>query len=160
MAQKKDNSKTLIIVAVVLALGIGGYFYWRSRQKPEKEILKDVFDNLTFETGKAIIKDSSFPYLDELVSVLKKAPTWQLQIQGHTDNQGSEKINLALSQKRADAVKTYLVKSGVVNPIITEGFGESKPIADNTTPEGREKNRRVEFRVLKGDQVISTTETK
>jgi hypothetical protein len=79
--KKKDNSNTLIIVALVIALGVGGYFYWRSKQvKPEKEILKDIFENLTFETGKAIIKDSSFPYLDELVGVLKKHQIGNLKL--------------------------------------------------------------------------------
>lgn len=159
--KKKDNSNTLIIVALVIALGVGGYFYWRSKQvKPEKEILKDIFENLTFETGKAIIKDSSFPYLDELVVVLKKAPDWQLKIVGHTDSQGSEQINLSLSKKRAEAVKEYLIKSGVVNQVFTDGFGESKPIADNNTPEGREKNRRVEFYIKKPDNTTLTTEKK
>lgn len=161
MANKKDNSKTLIAVALVVALGVGAYFYWRSKQtKPETDVLKDVFDNLTFETGKAIIKDNSLPYLDELVGVLKKQPMWQLKIVGHTDNQGSEQINLTLSKKRSQAVKDYLVKSGVVNEITTDGFGESKPIAENTTPEGREKNRRVEFYIMKPDKTISTTEKK
>lgn len=160
MAEKKDNSKTLIVIALVVALGIGGYFYWKSKQKPSNEILKDVFDNLTFETGKAIIKDTSFPYLDELVVVLKKQPNWQLDVVGHTDNQGSEQFNLSLSKKRSQAVKDYLIKSGVVNPITTDGFGESKPVADNTTPEGREKNRRVEFYIKKPDNTTITTEKK
>lgn len=160
MAEKKDNSKTLIIVALVVALGIGGYFYWRSRQKPETDVLKDVFDNLTFETGKAIIKDNSLPYLDELADVLKKQPKWHLKIIGHTDSQGSEQLNLTLSKKRSEAVKDYLTKSGVVNQITTDGFGETRPIAENTTPEGREKNRRVEFTITKPDNTISTTITK
>lgn len=161
MAQKKDNSNTLIIVALVIALGVGGYFYWRSKQvKPEKEVLKDIFENLQFETGKAIIKDSSLPYLDDLANVLKKAPDWQLKIVGHTDNQGSEQLNLALSKKRSEAVKDYLSKSGVKNQIFTDGLGEAKPIADNNTPEGREQNRRVEFMIKKPDNSITTTEKK
>ena len=104
---------------------------------------------MTFETGKSVIQNSSFPYLDELVGVLKKVPLWQLKVVGHTDSQGSETINLILSKKRAEAVKNYLLKSGVTNGIITDGFGETKPIADNSTPEGREKNRRVEFSIIK-----------
>jgi len=156
MAQKKDNTKTLIVVAFLIALGVGGYFWLRGRKK-ESEILKDVFDNLTFETGKSIIKDSSFPYLDDLVVVLKKAPNWELQIAGHTDNQGSDKFNLELSQKRSEAVKNYLIKSGVTNVITATGFGESKPIADNNTAEGREKNRRVEFVIKKPDNTTIVT---
>ncbi len=155
MAQKKDNTKTLIVVAFLIALGVGSYFWLRGRKK-ESDILKDVFDNLNFETGKSIIKDTSFPYLDDLVGVLKKAPNWQLEIIGHTDNQGSDKFNLELSKMRADAVKNYLGKSGITNVINATGFGESKPIADNNTPEGREKNRRVEFVIKKPDNTTIT----
>jgi outer membrane protein OmpA-like peptidoglycan-associated protein len=152
MAQKKDNNKQLLIVALFIGLAVGTYFYFRPKKKNEIEVLKDVFDNLTFETGKAIIKDNSFASLDDLVNVLKKAPNWKLKIVGHTDNQGSESTNLMLSKKRAEAVKNYLLKSGIVNEVVTDGFGESKPIASNTTPEGREKNRRVEFTIVKPDK--------
>lgn len=154
MAQKKENNNQLLIIALFIGLAVGTYFYFRPKKKIESEILKDVFDNLTFETGKAIIKDNSFASLDELVKVLKKAPDWKLKIVGHTDNQGSESTNLMLSKKRAEAVKTYLLKSGIVNEVATDGFGESKPISLNTTPEGREQNRRVEFYIFKPDNTI------
>jgi OOP family OmpA-OmpF porin len=143
-------NKKKIIIGTIIA-GIVGYFIWRKlRVKPEQKTLRDVFDNLTFETGKSIIKSTSFPYLDELASVLIEDPTWNLKVVGHTDNVGSDQINLRLSKARAEAVKKYLVDKGIaITRIETAGFGETKPIASNTTPDGREKNRRVEFTIIK-----------
>jgi OOP family OmpA-OmpF porin len=143
-------NKKKIIIGTIIA-GIVGYFIWRKlRVKPEQKTLRDVFDNLTFETGKSIIKSTSFPYLDELATVLIEDPTWNLKIVGHTDNVGSDQINLRLSKARAEAVKKYLVDKGIaITRIETAGFGETKPIASNTTPDGREKNRRVEFTIIK-----------
>jgi OOP family OmpA-OmpF porin len=146
---KEKKSKTIVAVFILGLLGIGAYLLLKPKKKKEDEVLKDVYDNLTFETGKSVIQNSSFPFLDELANVLKKVPLWQLKVVGHTDSQGSEIINLTLSKKRAEAVKDYLIKSGVTNGIVTDGFGETKPIADNSTPEGREKNRRVEFSIIK-----------
>jgi outer membrane protein OmpA-like peptidoglycan-associated protein len=153
MANKKNNSDNYILIgAFVLVLGLGAYLYYKSKQpkvNPE-EVLNDVFDNLTFDTGKATIKESSFPYLDKLVELLVKKPTWKLNILGHTDNKGGDALNLALSKNRALAVKTYLVGKTIAGDrITTDGFGATKPIADNNTPEGREKNRRVEFFIIK-----------
>jgi OOP family OmpA-OmpF porin len=143
-------NKKKIIIGTIIA-GIVGYFIWRKlRVKPEQKTLRDVFDNLTFETGKSIIKSTSFPYLDELATVLIEDPTWNLKVVGHTDNVGSDQINLRLSKARAEAVKKYLVDKGIaITRIETAGFGETKPIASNTTPDGREKNRRVEFTIIK-----------
>lgn len=144
------NKKKIIIGAVIIA--IAGYFIWKKilKPKPEQKLLRDVFDNLNFETGKAVIKDSSFSYLDELAKVLIEDPTWNLKIVGHTDNSGSNALNLKLSKARAEAVKKYLVDKGINSTRIeTNGFGEDKPIAPNTTPAGREKNRRVEFTIIK-----------
>jgi outer membrane protein OmpA-like peptidoglycan-associated protein len=119
--------------------------------KDNTKILKDAYDNLIFEVGKAVIKPSSFPYLDELVTVIQdpEALTWSLEIQGHTDNKGGDDYNQKLSESRANAVKKYLVDKGVkAERIIAKGFGLSKPIATNDTVEGRAKNRRVEFKIL------------
>jgi OOP family OmpA-OmpF porin len=89
---------------------------------------------------------------------LVKEPTWKIKIVGHTDNVGSDASNLELSKKRAIAVSNYLVTKGVdASKITTDGKGESMPIATNDTPEGRDKNRRVEFTILKPDQSIVTT---
>jgi OOP family OmpA-OmpF porin len=76
------------------------------------------------------------------------AADWTLKLSGHTDNQGDATKNLMLSEKRAKAVKKFLVSKGVkADKVIAEWFGQTVPIADNTTPEGRQKNRRVEMKV-------------
>lgn len=113
------------------------------------EVLKTAFDNLEFETNKDIIFESSKPSLNELAEVLNKKTTWKLEIAGHTDNVGDDNLNLVLSKKRAEAVKAYLISQGVDEArLITKYFGETKPIASNDTPEGRQKNRRVEMKIV------------
>lgn len=113
------------------------------------EVLKMAFDNLEFETAKDIIKEESKPSLDELAVVLLKKPTWKLEIAGHTDNVGDDDKNMVLSKKRAESLKSYLVSKGVeATRLNTLFFGETKPIADNNTPEGRKKNRRVEMKII------------
>lgn len=116
----------------------------------EKDILKDVFENLEFEYGKATIAQKSQESLQALASILAKKTQYRLNIAGHTDNVGNAQTNLKLSQDRAKAVKTFLEKKGVpASQIISEGFGDKKPVADNKTEEGRTKNRRVEFKIIK-----------
>ena len=118
-------------------------------EKEVVEILKTAFDNLEFETGKDIIKDVSFPSLTELAGVLKKKAAWGLQISGHTDNVGDDQKNMILSKKRAEAVRAFLVKEGIEEARFSVlFFGETMPIAGNETPEGRQKNRRVEMKII------------
>jgi len=84
--------------------------------------------------------------LNMIVGVLKSNPDLKFEIDGHTDNTGDAAHNMTLSQQRADAVKTQLVKMGIDGGrLSTKGFGDTKPISDNSTPEGRANNRRVEF---------------
>jgi len=160
-AAKKSNTtkKILIAGAIVLLIGGGIYLYLKNRnKKDEGEVLQDTFDNLNFEFNKATILESSFPYLDKLADIMNKKPKWKLQIVGHTDNVGNDAYNLDLSQRRANQVKKYL-EFKKVNPsqITATGLGETKPVADNSTKEGRDKNRRVEFTIIKEDNSISTT---
>lgn len=118
-------------------------------QKEEEEILKKAFSNLEFETGKDVIKAESFASLDELAGLMTKKPNWKLKLSGHTDNQGNAAANLKLSEKRAKAVMNYLVSKGVsADRFKVEWFGHKKPIADNKTPQGRQKNRRVEMQII------------
>lgn len=118
-------------------------------EKEVEEILKTAFDNLEFETGKDIIKQASLPSLAELAEVLKKKSAWGLQISGHTDNVGDDQKNLILSKKRAEAVKAFMVSQGIdASRLSTLYFGETMPIASNDTPEGRQKNRRVEMKII------------
>jgi outer membrane protein OmpA-like peptidoglycan-associated protein len=117
--------------------------------KEEQAVIKKAFDNLEFETGKDVIRAGSYASLDELATLLKKHPEWGIVITGHTDNVGKPTANLTLSKKRAEAVKKYLVSQGVpANHIKTEWYGQTRPIAPNTTPEGRQKNRRVEMMIV------------
>ncbi len=117
--------------------------------KQEAEILKKAFSNLEFAMAKDIIKPESFASLDELAGLMAKKPNWKLKISGHTDNQGKAITNLKLSQKRAEAVKKYLVSKGIAaDRFKVEWFGATKPIADNKTEAGRQKNRRVEMLII------------
>lgn len=118
-------------------------------EKEVQEILKTAFENLEFETGKDIIKPESIPSLSELAEVLVKKPDWKLQIAGHTDNVGNDQANLILSKKRSEAVKNFMISKGIDGSRLSAlYFGETMPIADNNTPEGRQKNRRVEMTII------------
>lgn len=118
-------------------------------EKEIEEILKTAFNDLEFENGKDIIKITSFASLDELAEVLKKKTTWGLQLAGHTDNVGDDQKNLILSKKRAEAVKNYMITKGIdALRLNTLYFGETLPVAPNDTPEGRQKNRRVEMKII------------
>jgi outer membrane protein OmpA-like peptidoglycan-associated protein len=116
----------------------------------EQKILEKAFSSLQFATGNDIIKKVSYPSLNELAALMKKhTADWTLKLSGHTDNEGKPEANMILSEKRAKAVMKYLVGKGV-NPdkIITEWFGQTQPIETNDTPAGRQKNRRVEMKVI------------
>lgn len=114
----------------------------------EQKILEKAFASLEFATGKDIIKKISYPSLNELAGLMKQHNDWTLKLSGHTDNQGDAAKNMILSEKRAKAVKKYLMTKGVkADRIITEWFGQTVPIADNATEAGRQKNRRVEMKV-------------
>ena len=107
-------------------------------------------NNVFFGYDKYVLKNESFPELNRLADFLKQSSAVKIEISGHTDNKGSISYNKELSEKRAEAVKTYLITCGCSgNQIITVGYGDSKPIADNNTEEGRKRNRRVEFRVVR-----------
>ncbi len=108
--------------------------------------------NVQFENGNAILTKASYKVLDELVNTLNQHPFMEIQINGHTDNQGKEAVNLKLSKERSKAVYDYLLEQSVINPMKHEGFGSSKPIAPNDTDENKAKNRRVEFVILKQQQ--------
>ena len=114
-----------------------------------QEILKTAFDNLEFETGKNIIKEESLPSLTELAEVLVKKTDWKLQIAGHTDNVGAAQSNLVLSKRRAEAVRAFMESKSVsIERLSVLYFGETEPVADNATNEGRQKNRRVEMTII------------
>jgi outer membrane protein OmpA-like peptidoglycan-associated protein len=114
-----------------------------------QQILKTAFDNLEFQTGRAIIKDESIPSLTELAEVLIKKTEWGLQISGHTDNVGNAQSNLILSKRRAEAVRDFMISQGIdASRLNVLYFGQTMPIATNDTPEGRQQNRRVEMIII------------
>lgn len=110
---------------------------------------KVVLENIYFETGKAVLRPESFDALDQVFRFLENNPDMKLEISGHTDNTGTLRINQKLSRDRAKAVVNYLVGGGIPETMLVyEGYADSQPVAPNDTSEGREKNRRVEFKVL------------
>ena len=108
---------------------------------------------MNFDFNKANIKAEFAPVLDEAAQTLQDNPDINVRIEGHTDSIGSDEYNLELSERRAQAVKAYLVSRGIAaSRLSTEGKGETEPIADNTkdgrdNPEGRAMNRRAELKV-------------
>lgn len=128
---------------------------------PDVEIVRDfgldkvevgtkvVLENIFFETAKATLKPESYPQLETVLKFMESNPTMRMEISGHTDNVGSEKLNTRLSQARAESVVDYLVEHGISEDRLdAKGYAFSQPIAPNNTPEGRARNRRVEFKIL------------
>jgi outer membrane protein OmpA-like peptidoglycan-associated protein len=107
---------------------------------------KFVTNNILFETGKATLKSESMEEIQKVADYMKKNPSVRFEVQGHTDNQGSDAINDPLSQKRAEAVVKALASLGCDEfNLRAVGKGSHEPVADNKTEAGRAKNRRVEF---------------
>ncbi len=121
-------------------------FIRRVTGSTEIQILKTI----EFQTGRATILSKSFPILDEVVRLLKVNPDiTKLAIEGHTDNRGSDELNEKLSNDRAHSVMKYIVEHGIAADRLTAaGFGPKRPIADNNTNDGRQRNRRVEFHIV------------
>ena len=162
MAMTKTTKTVLIVGTILVLAGVGAYFYFRKKPEaqiptPEPNILQDAFDNLNFDFGKSTIRENSFPALDKLAQTLVEAKNWKIDIDGHTDDKGSDSYNQKLSQDRANAVKSYLVSKGVVADTITAtGYGETKPIVKNDSDANRERNRRVEFKITKPNNEVIT----
>ncbi|MFI5221123.1 MAG: OmpA family protein [Bacteroidia bacterium] len=116
--------------------------------KQQLAVITDGIKNLQFETGKSIIKSSSFAALDALAQMLVENSSFAFRIEGHTDNVGKSADNLLLSQQRAEAVKLYLVNKGVADSRITaKGYGDTRPVVSNETAAGKAKNRRVDMTI-------------
>ncbi len=108
-----------------------------------------VMRGIAFEQGKAKIRKESHSTLDSAQETLAKYPSIKLEISGHTSSEGSADVNQKLSEDRANAVKDYLVGKGIAaDRLLTRGAGSSEPIADNNTRQGREENRRIEFKIV------------
>ena len=106
-------------------------------------------DSIHFETGKANLEPGSIPTLRRIFDMMRDNPEIRLEITGHTDSTGSRELNQRLSELRAESVASWLIQNGISSKrIVTKGFGDTKPIADNATDEGRRQNRRTEILIL------------
>jgi outer membrane protein OmpA-like peptidoglycan-associated protein len=114
-----------------------------------------IGDKVQFAFDSAEILPASFDLLKEVAGVFTKNPQIEsVQVEGHTDSSGAAQHNKELSQKRAESVRAFLIKQGVAaKRLVAKGFGPDRPIADNSTDEGKEKNRRVEFNIVKQGQI-------
>ncbi len=113
-----------------------------------KKIFAQALQGIQFETGKDVIKKTSYGILDNVAKVMTDNPTYLLDIGGHTDNVGNADKNMTLSDGRAHSVEKYLISKGVAaNRLTAKGYGQTMPVADNATKDGKAKNRRVEFKV-------------
>jgi outer membrane protein OmpA-like peptidoglycan-associated protein len=111
---------------------------------------KFVTYGITFDVNKASLKPESMGTINQVLAMLKEKPDLKLEVGGHTDSDGSDENNLKLSQQRADAVVKKLVELGIdAGRLTAKGYGETKPVADNNSFEGKAKNRRVEFVLVK-----------
>jgi len=107
---------------------------------------KLVLDGVNFDFDKATLRQEDIVIIDKDVTGLDKWGNVNIEVAGHTDSRGSDKYNMKLSQRRAEAVRNYLISKGIAADRLTaKGYGESQPVADNATDEGRFKNRRVEL---------------
>jgi outer membrane protein OmpA-like peptidoglycan-associated protein len=121
----------------------------------DTEVDIDLPGDVLFDFDKASLRPEALPVLQNVVTVIQGYPAYAVMISGHTDSKGGKAYNQALSERRAVTVKTWLVSHGVANAATTQGFGGDRPIAPNARPDGsddpvgRQKNRRVEIKLLK-----------
>ncbi|QCK13309.1 OmpA family protein [Mangrovivirga cuniculi] len=129
--------------------------------RPNEEIVQDIYlvpiqvgsilrlNNIFFDYDKATLRDESRFELDRLIEIFEENPGMRVELGGHTDGDGSDAYNKKLSDRRANSVRTYLIGKGISEDRIEAvGYGESKPVADNFTEEGKQENRRVEFKII------------
>ena len=115
----------------------------------EGDLLALTFkSDMTFDVNSSTIRSGLLPELNRVAQIMKKYPQTTILVEGYTDSTGSEEYNLKLSERRAESVKRQLVHDGVQQSrITTQGYGQSNPVASNSTAEGRAMNRRVEIRI-------------
>jgi outer membrane protein OmpA-like peptidoglycan-associated protein len=158
----KERRRNALIGAGVGTLAGGGVGYYMDRQEAklrqelegtgvsvtrlDDNIVLNMPGNVTFAFDRADIQPNFYPVLTSVSKVLNEYEKTLVHVTGHTDSVGADDYNFGLSQRRADAVGSYLTAQGVLPVrVAARGFGESQPIASNETPEGRQQNRRVEI---------------
>lgn len=123
-------------------------------ERVDEGIKVEFNERILFAFSKSDLGDSAKANLNKLVAILNKYPNTNIEIQGHTDSRGTDEYNMALSLRRANAVRDYLASQGIAGTrMTTRGFGESAPAYSNDTPEGMAQNRRVEFLITANDQM-------
>jgi len=138
------KGKPSVITNIVIAEG--GEDLYKRLMSDGKIVTNDIH----FESGNAILKSESMKIIDKIVQLMNGHPEIKFKVEGHTDSDGSEESNLKLSDQRSAAVKDAIVLKGIdASRLSTKGYGESHPLTDNSTPDKKAKNRRVEFVLLK-----------
>ncbi len=124
------------------------------------EGIKITFDSgILFDTNSATLRSASNTEIQKMAAVLQKYPDTNVLVEGHTDNTGSDAVNQPLSERRAQAVANYTTSQGVdASRVTTKGYGASQPVADNTTAEGKQANRRVEIAIFANDKMKKAAE--
>ena len=124
------------------------------------EGIKITFDaGILFDVNKADLRPASFTEIDKMAAVLQKYPDTNVIVEGHTDNTGTDAINQPLSQRRAQSVANEAIAKGVASSrITTNGYGSTQPIADNSTAEGKQANRRVEIAIYANEKMKKAAE--
>jgi outer membrane protein OmpA-like peptidoglycan-associated protein len=157
-----DDTKSTVIgagVGAIAGTAVGAYMDNQEKKLREDlagtgvDVVRDgdyiqlqMPSSITFDTGQAVIKPAFRPVLDDISSTLSQYESTIVNIDGHTDSVGTDESNQRLSENRANSVRAYMVSRGVISQrILTRGYGESMPIADNSTDYGRQQNRRVEI---------------
>ena len=111
-----------------------------------------TLNNVEFDVNRATLRTASYKELDEVVAYMRLKESQAIEIGGHTDNIGTPEANSKLSQQRAETVKAYLIKKGIAEArVAAKGYGDTQPVADNSTAAGRQKNRRTEVRLMDGE---------
>ncbi len=130
-------------------------------KRTEQGIVTQLKSDILFESGKSDLKPKALESITKLGDILKKYPENIITVKGHTDDQGADDLNKTLSEKRAENVKQQLIKTGVPAETVTiVGMGESVPVADNKTTDGRSKNRRVEIEIAVDPNKVPQEEVK
>ncbi len=131
---------------------LAGHALSEAQVQAQSELNKILLKGIEFATGKAALSTASTGTLTEAAAALKAVPAVKVEIGGHTDNVGDAAANNALSMARANSVKKFLTGQGIAADRLTaKGYGPAQPIADNATDTGKQRNRRIEFRILSGN---------
>lgn len=167
-----NTAKGAIIGGIVGAVTGGLIGNYMDRQAAELEKVADtkrvqdgivvtMKDKVLFDTNSSVLRLESKESIRKIAEVLKKYPKTDMTVAGYTDNVGSETYNQMLSERRTEAVKFFLVETGVKGArIATMGFGEENPVAHNDTSEGRQQNRRVELHIVPSDELVAESQGK